>query len=466
MPSALAPIADAATTLRSCKLTVDGQADAASVAGIVRDVLAALPADADDERKVLALYHWLREKLFVYPSSPDDLHEDCNKATQLINWWGYGLCGTQSKVFAMLLKYAIGFENVRLIGMREREVGSWRMRERGYRAFYWSGQARDNQSHTPDGHCSLEVYWDGAWHLLDVMVGFYRRRADGVIASLDELLADPSIVDTPTGDPEADMPFGDEREIFTDSAVNWRSVPMNFWAGEELPLALRPGESFTWLAEPVPGAYYLHPRIRARFGSDALAPGPRGHRPDRPQRRYGNGEHRWRVSLRPDPSDPFWCAETADWHLPVELPYPIIAIEWRMDEGGEGFLLFEPSGEDRIQPIQAIGRQFTREDRRPARHYTLIVRSPGRLTEARPRPITVDLRTLVQLNPAATPRLRAGGNTLRLHGDGDGQLCARVRYRVGDAEREQELRGVGAHEVACDGEPEAQELRLANEEQA
>ena len=443
---------------RGNKLTIDGQVDTSTVASIVGDVLGQLPAQADTEIRVLALYHWVREALFIYPSCPDDLCEDFNKALRQINWWGYGLCGTQSKVFGMLVAHALGRENVRLLGTHERETGNWKMRERGYRVFKWSGLARDNEPDSPDGHSTLEIFWDGAWHLLDVMVGFYRRHPDGTIASLQDLLDDVDLAAQPVGDPEGDMPFGDEREVFTATTVSFRSVTFNSWPGEGLPLLLRPGESFTWLAEPIAGAYYLHPKIRERFGDEALEPGPRGHRPDRATRRYGNGEHRWVTTLHPRAEDPFWCTETGDWHLTVELPYPIITIEWRMEEGANGFLLPHAEHDDRLLPIQATGQQTTPKEQPPSRRYRLILRSPGRATETGPKPLVVELKSIVQLNPQVVPRLLPGHNRIQLRGSAGDDLQARFRYRIGDGWQENDCIGVGPHDVAIDGDPESQQL--------
>jgi hypothetical protein len=455
---------DATPSLLACKLTIDNQVDTSTVATIVRDVLARLPTQADTETRVLALYHWVRETLFVYPSCPDDLCDDFNKALQQINWWGCGLCGTQSKVFGMLVAHALGREHVRLVGTQERVVGDWKMQQRGYLAFKWSGLARDNQPDTPDGHCTLEILFDGAWHLLDVMVGFYRRHANGTIASLQDLLAEPTLAAQAVGDPEGDMPFGDEREIFTDSTITFSSVTFNAWPGEPLPLILRPGESFTWLAEPIEGAYYLHPEVRQRFGNQVLAPGPRGHRPDRAPRRYGNGEHRWAVTLQPSTEDRYWCAETGDWHLGVELPYPIVAIEWSMLEGGTGFLLPNTGYDDRLLSIQATGHRSTPEDQPPGRAYRIIVRSPGRGTDAGPGPLRLELKTTVQLNPQVVPGLRQGLNRVRLQGPEP--VRASFRYHTADEWHEASCVGAGAHDVVVDGEPQAQQLTLSNGEQS
>ncbi len=447
-----------------CKLTIENQVDSSTIASIVGDVLAHLPEQADTETRVLALYHWVREILFVYPSCPDDLCEHFNNALRLINWWGCGLCGTQSKVFGLLVAHALGREHVRLVGTHEREVGDWKMRQRGYLAFKWSGLAKDNDPDTPDGHSTLEIFWDGAWHLLDVMVGFYRRRQDGTIASLQDLLDDPALAAQPVGDPEGDMPFGDEREIFTSTSISYSSVTFNNWPGEGLPLTLRPGESFTWLAKPVEGAYYLHEKIRERFGSQTLAPGPQGHRPDRSPRRYGSGRHRWVTTLEPTKDDPFWCAETGDWHLRVELPYPILAIEWCMEKGATGLLLPHAEQDARLLPIQAVGKLSTSPDRPPSRAYRIILRSPGRQLATGPRPLVVELTSIVQLNPQVVPHLQRGSNRIRLHGSPGQDLQARFRYRVDDAWHEAGCQGVGAHELVVDGEAESQQLTLSNGE--
>jgi len=430
-------------TLRDCRITMDGQVDTSSIASIVRDVTAPLGSDAGDEAKVLALFRWARNHLFAFPASPGDLHEDFNKALQIINWYGYGLCGTQAKVLGMLAAHLLGHENVRLIGMREREPGSWRMEERGPRAFIWSkpGWARDIRPFGGQGHTSLEIRWDGRWHFLDMLVGLYRRDPSGRIVGIDEIIADPNLVTTPVGDRDGDMPYGPEPEIFTESTVTYREIHCNTWPGRPLPLNLRPGERFTWLAERIPGAYYLHAKRRQRYGSHILAaPGPRGHAPDRPVPYWGNGEHRYDVTLRPDASDPHWCPESADWHVSVELPYPVIRIHWEMAEGGTGFLHHRPTTGDEIIPITAVGSAYQPECRGVACGYWIIVRAPDRTG-----PTRLSLRTIVQLNPAVTPKVGPGRNVVRLSAEGDGLLAARLDYRVGDEATSADLTGLGEH---------------------
>lgn len=430
-------------TLCDCRLNIAGQADTRSLATIVRDVVGPLGPDATDEAKVLALYHWIREHLFVYPCVPSDLYADFNSALNVINWWGYGLCGTHAKVLGLLASHLLGWGNTRLIGMGEREPGSWKAEVNGPRAFVWSLRQQGFQPYGGQGHTSMEVRWDGQWHFLDVMVGFYRRDAKGRIVSIDELLNNPDLVNTPVDDPEGNMPYGPEPEIFFASKVGFHAIEYNAWPGRPRPLNLRPGERFVFLGERIPGAYYVHPEIRRRFGSDQLAPGPRGHLPDRPIPHWGNGEHVAGFTLRPDSGDPFWCPETGDWHVEVELPWPIVQIHWKMDEGCSGFLEHEPSTGDQIRPIDAVGRVWQPETARPATRYRIICRSPGRT-----QPMRLSLRTVVQLNPLVVPRLQTGENRVTLACDGDGPaLSARFVYQLDGDPHSVDIHGTGEHTI-------------------
>ena len=448
--------------LTNCRLTIDGQVDTYSVPNIVRDVVGPLGDAATVEAKVMALYHWVRRALFVFANnSPGDLQEDYNKALKIINWWGFGLCGTHAKVFGTLVAELLGPANVRLVGLREREPGSWKTETRGARAFIWSQRARDVRPYGGQGHTSLEVFWDGHWHFLDVMVGFYARRdPGGRIVGIDELIGNRTLVESPVGNPEGDMPYGAEPEIFCDSNVLYKSVRFNHWPGEPMPLNLRPGERFTWLAEPMAGAYYLHPQVRHRYGSDALAPGPRGHRPDRPVPTYGNGEHVLDVTLRPADDDPFYRRQSNDWSVPVELPYPVLSLHWRTEPEGTGFLHFPASTGDELVALKPIGSHYLPESATPGRSYRLILRAP----DGHVGPVRLACRTIVQLNRLVVPQLEAGENTVRLAAEGEGELRANVGYRLDGEERTVELAGVGEYRVAvpATGEVAPGSITLAN----
>jgi len=454
-----------ADTVHDVWLSIDGQVDTSSIATLVRDVLAPLGPDAGDEERVLALHRFVCDHLFVFPAG-SDLECDFNQALRLINWWGHGLCFNYNKVMCILAAHALGFGRVRQAGVREREPGSWRMDERGFKVFKWSGLARGHFAENAGSHASVEFYWDGSWHMIDPMMALYRRREDGGIASLEELGAQPALMDRPAGERYGDMPFGDEREVYTASQARPTAAYFNHWPGAPLALTLRPGESFTWLAEAMPGHYHQTRGNRERWGSDALAPGPQGHQAGREGQHHGNGEHRLRLRLQPHADDPYWRPESADWRVPVHLPYPVIACDWRLGAGGGGFLYHEPSTGDRIEPIKAIGRRFQPEGLPPACGYELIVRSPGR-EDGAPEPIDCELRSIVQLNPLVTPRLRPGGNIVHLRASGEGEagLRASFRFRDGDQEHEQELScsGAGTHElqVAAD-DPRPAALRIEN----
>jgi hypothetical protein len=453
--------------LTDCRLTIAGQVDASSVATIVRDVLAGLPAPAGDEEKVLALFRWVREHLFAFVSTMDDAIEPLNKAIQTLNWWGFGLCGRQAKTLGILAAHLLGAENVRLVGMSERERGAWRIGEDGRPyAFIWTPRTRGWKPGAQlGGHTSLEVRWNGRWHFLDAMVGFYRRDREGQIASLQQIIDEPALADKPVGDPlHGDMPYGPEVEIFTKSNVKFYKPGLNAWPGKLPGLNLRAGERLTFLTLPLDGEYFIHPKMRAMFNADVSAGGPREARPNAPAAKYGNAEHFYDVQLDPEASDPHWSAETADWHVPVELPYPITSIHWEMRDAGQapsaecsGYLHFPPSTGDEIVAIGATGSHRPTPDEPMGLGYRLIVRAGER-----GRPVRLRLRTIVQDNPLVRPRLLAGRNVVRLAGQGVGTLAARIEYELSGRRQSAELIGAGEHQVIVAGEPANQCVTLMN----
>ncbi|MCG3180804.1 MAG: hypothetical protein BIFFINMI_03167 [Phycisphaerae bacterium] len=452
--------------ITGCRLTIDGQVDAGSIASIVRDVLADLPAGADTETQVLALYRWTRRNLFAYLGTVDDTLDPLNQAIRTINWWGFGLCGRLSKTFGILAGELLGHQNVRLVGMQEREVGAWRIGEDGRPwAFRWSMASTKRKPGDLSGHSSLEVRWDGRWHFLDVMVGFYRRDAAGRIVSLQEIADRPELADRPVGDPEGDMPYGPEPEIFTRSTIKFHEPGLNCWPGRLAPLTLAPGQSFTFLGEPLPGQFFLHPQMRAIFDAESIGGGPReGRRNARPAR-YGNGRFSWRTRLTPGAGSTGWNGPTGDWRLGVELPYPVTSIDWRTTPAGgagdcSGFLLFPPSTRDVLLPIRSAGTHQPGPDALAGTGFELIVRAPGRSGA-----VDLELDAVVELNPQVTPRLRPGLNVVRLHGAGGGRLAAELTCRVAGRPVTFRLQGAGAHEVTAPDaiEPDGQTITLFNE---
>ncbi|MGQ9661877.1 MAG: hypothetical protein ACUVWX_05990 [Kiritimatiellia bacterium] len=445
--------------LEGCRATIDGQVDASSVTTIVRDVINQLPENASVEDKVLALYRYVRRHLFAYLSTMDDTFETLNKAVYTLNWWGFGLCGRQSKTLGMLAAELLGRENVRLVGMRERWPGAWRVGEEGRPyAFHWTRYATDHKPGTPHGHTSLEIRWDDSWHFLDVMVGFYRRDASGRIVSIREIADRPELVAQPVGDPEGDMPYGPEPEIFTQSGLTFHEPGLNTWPGELSPLNLRPGESFTFLYRPLPGEFVVHPRMRKLFREEALKDGPREGRRNAPPATYANAEHRYRVKLEPSNECPYWCAPTGDWHIPVTLPYPITSIRWRMVSLNSsttlpcsGFLHYPPSTGDELMPVAASGSYRPGPDDAIGTSYKFIVRAP-----ARKGCVELDLITCLQHNPLVCHRLKPGLNVVRLHAEGTDHLVAIFSVKVAGQERKIRLEGVGSHEVTLPPEDEVE----------
>ncbi len=193
---------------------------------IVADACAAAKTEQD---KAIALYDFMvrtcwmswhsHRPLEIQYSGP---HKGkmlfVNDPLKYINVYGYLGCGPQAGVLSALMEAA---------GIESRHLNP------GF------------------GHVSCEFRWGGKWHWLDPWLPAYVRKPDGEIASYDEIMADRSLFAKAREEGRAPGNF----------MVNWnadRSAVMNAkgWKpGRRDPypqryvedLALRPGESCTWL---------------------------------------------------------------------------------------------------------------------------------------------------------------------------------------------------------------------------
>jgi hypothetical protein len=110
-----------------------------------------------DEEKALAC--WRTAASFQHQDSPPVeflAHEEtvCD-AIKLFNVYGYGFCSMASAEVASLARH---------VGLQARGWGI-------------------------NSHSVSEVFWDGAWHLLDASLINYFKKPDGKIASVEELIA-------------------------------------------------------------------------------------------------------------------------------------------------------------------------------------------------------------------------------------------------------------------------------------
>lgn len=110
-----------------------------------------------DEEKALAV--WKTVVMFQHQNSPPSEYlqqsVQVQDAIKLFNVYGYAMCSNASAHIEQLSRY-LGFE-----------ARGWAI----------------------NGHSVPEVKWDGAWHLLDASLINYFPKADGKIASVEEIMA-------------------------------------------------------------------------------------------------------------------------------------------------------------------------------------------------------------------------------------------------------------------------------------
>jgi hypothetical protein len=113
-------------------------------------------------------------------------------------------------------------------------------------AWIWAGAGYQARVAMLNFHTIPEIYYDGAWHLLDPDHRVFYRKADNSIASVADVLADPSLVANthdqngldPIGFPAAEM-----AELYEENAPSLRYVKYGFTAPPDPLFVLLPHES-------------------------------------------------------------------------------------------------------------------------------------------------------------------------------------------------------------------------------
>jgi hypothetical protein len=141
------------------KVTTDKTVDTTSLESIVKDVLARSGAKTNDE-KAIAIYEYLHNTIFHF-AYPTEAAPQSVGPLKVINAYGWSLCGGQHTILKALY-----------------EANGWKCRYLGW-----------------PGHTTIEVFYDGRWHYLDVFLKcYYWTKDKSHIASQEEIANDPSIV--------------------------------------------------------------------------------------------------------------------------------------------------------------------------------------------------------------------------------------------------------------------------------
>lgn len=208
----------------SPRVTVNGKFDWYDVKSIADEVTRGL---ATDEEKAMALFQWVLYKR--YQRSPHD--RSALHPVRAMNGYGYGICGHTSAWMKALWTAA---------GLRARVQELW-------------------------GHTVSEVFYDGAWHMLDANVKvFYLNRDNRTIASLAELEKDRTLIERTihSHDPWVRQP--DTREHNEELVQYLVTAKDNFeehaYDGEieknhTMAMSLKPGEKLVRWWKPVLGKF-------------------------------------------------------------------------------------------------------------------------------------------------------------------------------------------------------------------
>ena len=192
--------------LDDVKVTTDTSIDCSSLATIARDLYGGCKSDHD---KAIATWYFVRRVEFHWP------HVPTWDTIDLINSYGFGLCGYQSTAFAQICT---------------------------------AGGLKARLCHLP-GHVIAEAFYNSGWHMFDCQVGWYALNRQGKVASCQEMKDDPSLVTRAVEEGRASKPYfqcrdnprgGTNYAARARGGESLRTVPTT-----RLVINLRRGESIT-----------------------------------------------------------------------------------------------------------------------------------------------------------------------------------------------------------------------------
>jgi hypothetical protein len=196
-----------------------------------------------DEEKAIACWRFMLDHYYHwFPPREAGSSEPVRDFAKAINSYGYGPCFLNAPVLTAL----------------------------------WEAAGLKTRGYTITGHAVPEVFYDGAWHMLDADARAFHRKADGKIASVDEISRDMKLaVDPPGGKSDPFYPFGPPDAVIA-PLVPWsppgrvadlyKSRRNNYRynkravMGHPMYLNLRPGMTLTLNRENV-GKWYKFPKL-------------------------------------------------------------------------------------------------------------------------------------------------------------------------------------------------------------
>jgi len=250
------------------RITTDSSIDCSSAQAVVQQITK--PGMTDEEKAVACWTFMLDHYYHWYPPREDNVPTDVRDFAKAINSYGFGPCFVNAPVLSAL----------------------------------WVAAGLETRCWTITGHSIPEVRYGGAWHMLDGDARAWHRKADGQIASVEELAADPKLFTEPAGKSDPYYPF---------AAPDVAAKPLEPWGppskmmdlylsrkdnyrynrravlGHPMYLTLRPGEKISLSREHV-GKWF-------KFGGMPESAVTNGPIDVSRTITYGNGTLAWRPEL-------------------------------------------------------------------------------------------------------------------------------------------------------------------------
>lgn len=338
-----------------------------------------------DGEKARAIWEFARTHRYHYTCATDEVKD----TVKMLNVYGYTLCWDEAYTVSNLWQAA---------GLKVR---------RGY----------------PHGHCTTEVWYDDAWHLLDSDEHLmYLLRDNRTIASESDLAADRDLVkrghaygvlqrEDPAGAEGASSLF-----FFTGPRTGCRPRV----GDHRMELTLRPGESLTWAWEDR-GKYHGYWDRPKRLSNGAMQYVPDLDRPEKWAARVDgwvagpNGlrpESGRRGTLEVDVRCPYVVVGgTVDLTCNLDIPIDVSVAR----DGAD------PSALSRTDDGSFDADPAFPSDGPPAYGYTLRIVSPPD-TPADFVLSGLSIRTDLQMAPLSLPALEVGENRIRYTSDSGGPV--------------------------------------------
>jgi hypothetical protein len=286
--------AAAAQVVVNPRITINDSIDCSSAAEVVKQIIT---DKMTDEQKAIACWQFMLNHFYHwFPPIEDTSTEPVRDFAKAINSYGFSPCFGNAPVLTDL----------------------------------WEAAGFKTRSWTISGHSIPEVFYGNAWHMIDADARAFHRKADGQIASVDELGHDAKLLTNPAGGksdpfypfgaPDQDVspliPWGPPSKMMDLYLSTNDNYPYNKRAvsGHAMYLALRQGEELTlspdnvgkwfefiapttvWKRTPTPGAATIETKLdKGPASIDGKLT-------------YGNGTLNWKPDFaKIKPEDLLWA---------------------------------------------------------------------------------------------------------------------------------------------------------------